>query len=119
MVIKINGINIAKTPSEFSVDVMDLDDGSTTTRTVDGTLHRDRIAVKRKLNMKWNALEWSVLSDLLQSVAGEFFEVYYPDPETGQYETKTFYVGNRQAPVAKSVNGEIVWTSLTMNFIER
>jgi hypothetical protein len=119
LVIKINGINIAKTPSEFSVDVMDLDDGSTTTRTVDGTLHRDRIAVKRKLNMRWNALTWDVLSELLESVSPVFFEVYYPDPMTGQYETKTFYVGDRQAPVAIVRNGTVIWEGLTMNFIER
>ena len=69
MIIKIDGATIPRNPSEFSVDVMDLDDGSTTTRTVDGTLHRDRIAVKRKINMRWNALTWDVLSQLLEAVS--------------------------------------------------
>lgn len=119
MIIKINGATIPRNPSEFSVDVVDLDDGSTTTRTADGTLHRDRIAVKRKINMRWNALTWDVLSQLLEAVSPVFFEVYYPDPMTGQYETKTFYVGDRQAPVAILRNGTIIWEGLTMNFIER
>ncbi len=119
MIIKIDGVTIPRNPSEFSVDVMDIDDGSTTARTVDGTLHRDRIAVKRKINMRWNALTWDVLSQLLEAVSPVFFEVYYPDPMTGQYETKTFYVGDRQAPVAILRNGTIIWEGLTMNFIER
>lgn len=119
MMIRINGSDIARLPREFSVDITDLDDGETSMRTVDGTLHRDRIAVKRKLNMKWSGLDWPTLSQLLQSVSAVFFDVYYPDPMTGQYETKTFYVGDRNAPVAIARNGEIIWEGLSMNFIEK
>ena len=119
MILKINGRDIARLPREFSVDIMDLDDGETTARTADGTLHRDRIAVKRKITMKWSGLDWQTLSDILESVSGVFFDVTYPDPMTGQYETKTFYVGDRTSPVAISRNGQIIWEGLTMNFIEQ
>lgn len=119
MEIMINGNPIVKTPSEFKVSIADLDDGATTTRTADGTLHRDRIAVKRKLEMSWNALTGTELSNLLSSVKDEFFIVSYPDPQTGVSETKTFYVGDRSVAVAVEKNGILYWDGLSMNFIEQ
>ena len=51
-ILKINGIAIPD-PSEFSVDIMDIDDE--TTRNAKGDLIRNRIATKRKLNCQWPA----------------------------------------------------------------
>jgi len=118
MQIKINNIEIA-TPSEFSVTVSDLDNGESTVRTADGTLNRDRIAVKRQIDITWPPLKWSDTSTLLQAMSGVFFEVYYPDPMTGQYVTKTFYAGNRPAPVAIVKDSEIYWGGLKVTLIER
>lgn len=118
MQIKINNIEIA-TPSEFSVTVSDLDNGESSVRTADGTLNRDRIAVKRQLDITWPPLKWSDTSTLLQAMSGVFFEVYYPDPMTGQYVTKTFYAGNRPAPVAIVKDSEIYWGGLKVTLIER
>jgi hypothetical protein len=118
MQLKINNINVAS-PSEFSVTVLDLDNGESTVRTADGTLNRDRIAVKRQLDITWPPLKWSDTSTLLQAMSGVFFEVYYPDPMTGQYVTKTFYAGNRPAPVAIVKDSEIYWGGLKVTLIER
>ena len=118
MQLKINNINVAA-PSEFSVTVLDLDNGESTVRTADGTLNRDRIAVKRQLDITWPPLKWSDTSTLLQAMSGVFFEVYYPDPMTGQYVTKTFYAGNRPAPVAIVKDSEIYWGGLKVTLIER
>jgi hypothetical protein len=117
--IKVNGSDLAKLPIEFTVEIMDIDDGTTTARTADGMLHRDRIAVKRKLNLTWSAMDWNTLSKLLESVSNVFFEVTYPDPLTGGIETRTFYVGNRSTPMAFCKNNEMVWSGLSMNWIER
>lgn len=119
MLLKINGTEIAAYPSQFTVTPMDLDDGDSSLRTADGTLNRDRVAVKRQIDMTWGVLAWSVIAALLQSMSDVFFEFYYPDPMTGQYETKTFYVGNRPAPVAVSKGTEILWSGLRITLTER
>lgn len=118
--IKIDGVAPPKYPSDFSITLSDIDDGATTTRTMDGLLHRDRIAVKRKINLKYNILTWNDLSILLNMISNVFFEVTYPDSMTGVEETKTFYVGNRTTPVAKyDDSGELYWKGVAFNFIER
>jgi len=115
----INGQEIAAYPSEFSVTILDLDDAETTTRTADGTLSRDRIAVKRQIDMRWPSLPEEKMSALLQSMENVFFEFTYPDPMTGQMETKTFYVGNRTSPIAFYRNGKYWWGGLELTLTER
>jgi len=118
--IKINGVDTIRFPSEYSVLISDLDDGDTTTRTMDGLLHRDRIATKRKINLKFSVLTWNELSNLLVQIKDMFFEVTYPDPMTGVLSTRTFYVGDRTSPVAKyGQDGTLYWKDIAFNFIER
>lgn len=116
--IKVNGTAV-KTPKEFSVDIEDLD--STSTRNALGQLTRDRIAVKRKLKCVWGPLTNDEISTILQAVSDVFFNVTYPDPQTGRLETKVMYVGTRSAPVYYWDNESNVakWKDLSMNFIER
>lgn len=119
MYIAINSTELPVYPITFEVTVLDLDDAETTTRTADGQLTRDRIAVKRQIDMSFNAMRWADMSATLQLMADEFFDVTYPDPYTGAQATKTFYVGNRKAAVAIVRNGEYWWTGLQFSLIER
>lgn len=119
MILKIDGVEIAAYPSSFSVTILDLDDADTTTRTADGTMTRDRIAVKRQIEMSWPALSWEKLSAILTAMQNEFFEFTYPDSMTGRYETKTFYVGNRTSPIAFERNGVMWWENLQLTLTER
>ncbi|EPY06625.1 Lj965 prophage protein [Paenibacillus alvei TS-15] len=119
MQLKINGQDIAAYPSQFTVTTLDLDDGESSVRTADGTLKRDRIAVKRQIEMTWGQLPWATVSALLRSMENVFFPVTYPDPMTGKYETKTFYVGNRPTPFAVSKGSEIMWNGLKLTLTER
>lgn len=116
--LKINGVAIA-TPKTFSVDISDLDGESN--RNAKGELIRDRIAVKRKLNCEWPPLRMSEISILLKAVKDVYFSVEYPDPMEGKLIIKTFYVGDRTAPVywKDSKTGEYLWQGLSMNFIEK
>ncbi|KAF9142796.1 hypothetical protein BGX30_002164 [Mortierella sp. GBA39] len=91
---------------------MDLDDGESSVRTADGTLNRDRIAVKRQIEMSWGVLRWSDISAILKSMDGVFFDVTYPDPMAGTHLTKSFYVGNRPAPFAVQQGNDILWNGL-------
>jgi len=119
MRIKINGVEPPVQPSKFEPSLMDLDDEETTTRTADGTLTRDRIAVKRQFPAEWPAMRWDHLSTILKLMKDEFVEIYYPDPETGQYETKTFYAGNRKTGVAIEKNGVLWWSGLQVTLTEQ
>ncbi|MEA4961136.1 DUF6711 family protein [Lutispora sp.] len=119
MILKIDGETLAASPSQFEVIPLDLDNGETTIRTTDGTLHRDRIATKRQINMSWGLLSWEEISSILQAMSGVFFDFYYPDPMTGKYETKTFYVGNRPATVAVSTPQGLKWSGLKVTLTER
>lgn len=114
--LKINGVEI-KTPSTFSVDISDID--GETNRNANGDLFRDRITTKRKLNCEWLWMTNSEISTLLNAVRDVFFTVEYPDPMVGGYTTKTFYVGDRSAPLYSCVNGVPRWENLSMNFVEK
>lgn len=113
--ISINGVVIA-TPKTFEVEISDLD--GETNRNANGNLIRDRIAVKRKINLEWGPLTQKQISTLLSTVSSVFFTVTFPDPELG-IVTKTMYVGDRTAPAYQYVNGEVKWQGLKMNFIEK
>lgn len=113
--IKINGVAIA-TPKVFEATVSDID--GETNRNAKGELIRDRVAVKRKINLEWGTLEQSEMSKILNAVSSVFFTVEFPDPQLGLI-TKTMYVGDRTAPAYSYVDNKIKWQGLKMNFIEK
>ncbi|MFR1708924.1 MAG: DUF6711 family protein [Clostridium sp.] len=113
--IYINGSMIAA-PSAYEVTIQDLDGESN--RNASGNLIRDRIAVKRKINLEWPPLSQWEVSTLLNAVSSVFFTVEFPDPQLGMI-TKTMYVGDRTAPAYQYKNGEVKWSGLKMNFIEK
>ena len=114
--LKINGTTV-KTPKTFKVDIMDVDGESN--RNARGELIRDRIAVKRKIECEWPPLSMSEISTILNAVKDVFFQLEYPDPMAGGTITKTFYVGDRSAPMYRNKNGTILWEGLSMDFIEK
>lgn len=113
--LKINGATI-RTPNVFEVQISDLDGESN--RNAKGDLIRDRIAIKRKLICEWPPLNQSECSTLLKSVKNVFFDVTYPDPELGMI-TKTMYVGDRSTPAYRYKDGEVKWSGVKFNLIER
>ncbi|OBY11900.1 DUF6711 family protein [Clostridium paraputrificum] len=113
--IKINGVAIA-TPKIYEATVSDLDGESN--RNAAGQLIRDRIAIKRKLNLEWGPLSQSEIAPILNAVSGVFFTVTFPDPQLGII-TKTMYVGDRTAPAYQYINEEVKWSGLKLNLIEK
>ncbi len=113
--LKVNGVAIAA-PSNYEVTIQDLDGESN--RNASGNMIRDRIAVKRKINLEWPPLSQVEISTLLNAVSSVFFTVTFPDPQQGMI-TKTMYVGDRTAPAYQYKNGEVKWSNLKMNFIEK
>lgn len=120
----IDGNSNIKTPASLQVDLQDVH-GSETGRVQDGDMVIDRVAggdnAKRKISCTWTGLTMSEISVLLHSMKKASFSLKYPDPYIGAFRTATVYVGDRSAPIFKTgaaQTNEIVWESLSANFIE-
>ena len=117
MLISISGVAIPA-PDTYEVTISDLD--SYANRSGNGTLFRDRIAVKRTINLGWTFLNSLELSQLLQAVSPVFFPVIYLDPQLGTLSSGTFYVSDRPAAVAiKQSDGSYKWGNVSFSLIER
>lgn len=116
-VIQINGVGMPA-PLPFTVTISDQDLNSDTDANAE--LHRNRVAVKRKIELEWGPLDWDEISKILKAVKNVFFDVTYPDPETGDFETKRMYVGDRTAPIFYIDEvGNITWQNLKLNLVEK
>lgn len=110
-------------PDSLKVTLQDVD-GSSATRSSNGTMIRDRIVggsgAKRKIELEWKLLKPTECSAILQSISDVFFYVKYPDPYTGDFRTCQMYAGDRSAPVMRITQaGTILWESVSFNLIER
>ncbi len=120
----IDGDNTLPIPNTMSVALQDVD-GSESSRNQKGTMQRDRVAggsnAKRKVSYTWSGLTNTEISKLLKAIDGVSMQLKYPDPYIGGYKTIKCYVGDRAAPIFKrgttNVN-EIIWESLSANFVE-
>jgi hypothetical protein len=101
----VNGVPIPD-PSAFSGAVSDLD--ASGERDASGELHRDRVATKIPIKLKYNNWDWEMIKDLLIRVSADAFEFTFPNPVTGQLATDKRYVGDRDFElVLKTQHGYI------------
>lgn len=115
--LKFNNVNVKPHPKKFKVSLRDID-SEKSVRVASGRLTRDRIAKgKRTIDIEFPPLTDAQISNILRLVQDEFFLVEYPDPFTGGPLTKTFYVGDRDAPLYNFSKG--LWESLSFSLIER
>lgn len=115
--LKINNTDTVS-PDTYKVTISDLD--SSANRSGNGTLYRDRVAVKRTIEVGWFMLTSEQLSVLLNSVSSVFFTVTYFDPQTNSMRTGTFYVSDRPAGIAlKNSDGTYSWKDVAFSLIER
>lgn len=112
----INGVPVTQ-PATVTYDRYDMD-SEESFRGLDGTMQRDRIATKVKLNCQWNGLTGPQMSQLLGAMEPVFFKIHYFDPLEG-WTTKEFYVGDRSAPIYTFTGGKIIYKSFSANFIEK
>lgn len=115
----INGTTV-KEPKSIEFGIQDVDGEAY--RNAKGDMVRDRLphGVKRSLSVEWGPLTKEELSTILTNCSAPSFSVYYFDGQTGSYQTKTFYVGDRTAPVY-SFNEKfqaLMWEGASMDFIE-
>lgn len=113
----VDGVEI-KDPSEFTWDLNDISDSSSG-RTQDGTMYKNRVAKKRKLSLVW----WNPTPEEASKIITAFDPVYvsvsYPDAQSGQTETRTFYRSDPTAPVRSWAAGCRRYSKVSFNLIER
>lgn len=115
---KINGTIIPQ-PAEAEYSEEDLSSDSSG-RALDGTAHKDIVAIKAKWTLSWPPLSGSEVSTLLTAVrAAVFFTLEYPDPVSGNQKTGTFYVGPRKSKLNWKLSNNALWTGIALNFIEQ
>lgn len=114
----INTVDSAKipSPSAFQWEREDLSDSSAG-RTEDGKMHKNRIGSKVALSLSWQNISTANVKKILNAFEPEYVKVNYLDPEVGDFAEKTFYVGNRSAPLYNSKLG--LWSNISFKIIEQ
>ena len=115
--IKINGTFIPN-PSALTWGLQDVSDPNAG-RDINGTMHPNKITQKRKLDLQWKAVDFATAKEILQAVNHDTFEVTYRDALTNNpNEKRTFYVGDRSAPVYSYAVGQQWYSNISFNLIE-
>lgn len=116
----INGVSILNYLAEDGIkwqrnDVESEDAG----RTLDGIMHRDRVASKVRLDIKCRPLKDAEAMAVLSAIKPEFVTVRYIDPQDGSV-TRTMYSNNIPAICATvRPDGTALWKGLEFPLIER
>lgn len=105
-------------------------DGSSAGRNQNGEMIRDQIAQKDKWQLEFVPCTQTQMGNLLKELDNETFQFTYPNPlypnanggVSGKVITKTFYCGDRSAPVfqiSPTGSREVgLWNNLTFDVIE-
>lgn len=113
----VDGVAI-KTPSTFSWGLQDVS-SSDAGRTQDALMHKNRVSQKRKISLGWNYPTPEEASAILKAFNSEYVSVRYPDAMSGTYETRTFYVGDRSAPMKMWTINNKRYSQVSFDIIER
>lgn len=113
----VNGVE-CPSPSTMKwglIDVSDSDSG----RTQDTIMHKNRVGQKRQIQLGWNGTSPEKTAQILQMFNPEYVSVKYWDAMGGEYQTRTFYVGDRSAPVTCWTVRNKIYESVSFNIIEQ
>ena len=115
-IITINGTGFD--PSEMTIGVTDVS-GPDSRRDQTGKMYKNRIGTKYKISLSWWCPTDSETATILTAVSSEYFNVVFTDPVTNTSVTKSFYVGDRSAPVKWWRTGNKRYNKVSFNLIER
>lgn len=112
----VDGIGLS--PSTFKCTIQDISSPESG-RTQDGLMHKDVVAVKRKIDLGFNGSNPEAAKKILSCFRPTYVSVTYPDPESGLNETRTFYTGDKSTDIKIWTVGNKRYSSITFNIIER
>ncbi|MCM1295616.1 MAG: hypothetical protein NC311_08735 [Muribaculaceae bacterium] len=108
---QINGVSLPM-PDGFTQTVSDLCTEETG-RTLDGVFHKEVIAVKSSMPLKWSHLEWKTASQLAKATDGKnILSCKYMDVRKPYAMTQiNMYVGERSfEPTQFDDDGKVYWS---------
>lgn len=110
-----------KAPSTFSWGLQDVSDQSAG-RTQDTIMHKNRIGQKRKIELEWLNPTPEEIYDIVNAFQPEYIVVEYHDPldspDPNVTSIRTFYTGDKSAPVYSWAVGEERYEKVSFNIIE-
>ena len=112
---QVNGADVP-TPSVFNWTLQDISSPDAG-RTLDGIMHKNQIAQKRKIQLQWNGITKDTVSTILNMFNSEYFDVTYLDPLDNAVETRTFYSGDKPTNLYSWRFGGL-YESISFNIIE-
>ena len=117
MVMKINGIDMTPYIAQKGIKWQRNDlDGENAGRTMDGTMFRERVSSKVRLDITCLPLSSEEASVVLNAIYPEYVEVEYTDPMYGDC-IKTMYSNNNPATY---INASLDrWEGISFPLIER
>ena len=95
----------------------DIDTSKTGRSTMDGRMHRSRLAIKRKLTVSCFQMDTATMIALNQALLPETIEVTYLDAIEG-VTTRTFYGSSVEGTTQIVIDGETYWKDTTFSLIE-
>lgn len=121
-VLKINNVDFTSYLNEDSIKWSRNDlDSDSSGRTLDGKMHRSRVAVKRKIEVSnIKRLTVSQMSALNAALLPQTISVSFIDPIAGGLYTGTFYGSTVSATTQfyDEYRDEIYWHDVSFNLIE-
>ena len=120
MTLKIDGVDILPYVAHQGVKWQRSDlDGEGAGRTMDGMMHRNRVATKIRLDITCRPLRSAEAQTVLQAILPEYVEVEYTDPMYGLV-IKTMYSNNIPAShMLLQQDGVEWWDGIAFPLIER
>lgn len=120
MILEIDGVNIVPYIAYGGVQWQRSDvDGEGAGRDLTGTLRRNRVATKRRLDITCRPLKAEEASIVLTAIMPEWVTVRYTDPQVGAVVTRRMYANNNPASfLMKKSDGTEWWTGITFPLIE-
>jgi len=105
-------------PSGYGFSEADLVENSN--RNADGYLSWDTVRQNvGKLDLTWDNLDGGRLQAVIAAIRGKkkFMATFF-NPNTGDWETREFYAGDRATQLARFISAARYYASLTVPFVE-
>lgn len=120
MIFKIDNIDITPYIAKGGVRWTRADvDGPNAGRLMDGTMVRDRVAIKYRVDVTCRPLTLSEAAIVLKLIEPEWVIVTATNPFAGTTKTYTMYSNNIPAAFATTINGVEYWNGISFPLIEQ
>lgn len=116
----INGVDITADIEEIKWSENDLD-GPNAGRTLDGVMHRDKVASKRRADIKLCDVKTDRANEILSALRNQYFTCETDlAPSDGNSLSMTMYNSTRSGGIRiVNTDGKVVHKEISFNIIER